>query len=215
MSTRGQTRDLILKASLACFLAEGIPGTSIARIRARSGVTTGSIYHFFQGKEDIALALCAEGLRSWAEAVAAVPRAGTPEQVIRAMVSGAIDWALANGDMHRFLLQGEALAPVVSQRSDLVDVMMAARLTQERILRDLTAKGAIRPLAWDLSRAIILGPVESYLRVRAQGGAAATPEEAKEHLGDAAWAALRSDEQPVTPPRLPPKPRGGRTFDLI
>ncbi|MCF8480592.1 MAG: TetR/AcrR family transcriptional regulator [Rhodospirillum sp.] len=189
--TRGQTRGLILEAALACFLEKGIAGTSIAEIRARSGATTGSIYHFFGGKEDIALALCAEGLTSWAEAVRAVPAEGTPEAVIRAMVVGVIDWALENAAMHRFLLQGEVLAPVAARRSEMVDVMMEARLSQERILRDLTARGAIRPLAWDLARAIILGPAESYLKALAQGAAAATPEEAKRDLGGAAWAALR------------------------
>jgi AcrR family transcriptional regulator len=219
--TRGQTRTRILEAALACFLDKGIAGTSIAEIRAKSGATTGSIYHFFGGKEDIALALCAQGLASWAQAARAVPPESGAESgaeaKIRAMVEGAIDWALDNDPMHRFLIQGEGLAPLAAKRSEMIDVMTEARLSQERILRDLTARGAIRPLAWDLARAIILGPVESYLKARAQGSAAATPDEAKRELGEAAWVALRvpGTGETAPAPKAAPKRRVGRTFDLI
>ncbi|MBK1664953.1 TetR family transcriptional regulator [Rhodospirillum rubrum] len=204
---RGNTRALILEAALDCFLAKGFAGTSIADIRARSGASTGSIYHFFDTKDGVALALCAEGLRSWAGAVSAVPAQGAAEGVIRAMVDAAINWALGNDRLHRFLLQSDSLAPVAAQRSDMVDALMEARLAQERILRDLTAKGLIRPMAWDMARAMILGPAESYLRERAHGRAAALPEEAKALLGEAAWQAVRADPQA--------KPKRERQWDLI
>ncbi|WP_413205126.1 TetR/AcrR family transcriptional regulator [Rhodospirillum sp. A1_3_36] len=219
--SRGQTRARILEAALACFLDKGIAGTSIAEIRATSGATTGSIYHFFGGKEDIALALCAQGLASWAEAVRTVPAEvgaeSGAEAKIRAMVERTIDWAVDNDAMHRFLMQGEGLASQAAKRSEMIDVMTEARLSQERILRDLTAQGAIRPLAWDLARAIILGPTESYLKARAQGSAAATPDEAKRALGEAAWMALRVPGcgEAAFPPEAVPKRRVGRTFDLI
>ncbi|HTO27428.1 MAG TPA: TetR family transcriptional regulator, partial [Devosia sp.] len=42
-------RRQILDAALSAFLERGYAATSIADIRARSGASTGSIYHFFAG----------------------------------------------------------------------------------------------------------------------------------------------------------------------
>ncbi|GEO81861.1 TetR/AcrR family transcriptional regulator [Pararhodospirillum oryzae] len=217
---RPNTRQIILDAALECFLAQGFTGTSIADIRVRSGASTGSIYHFFDGKEDLALALCAEGLRSWAQAACVVPANGTPEQIVRAMVTGTITWALANEPLHRFMMQSEFLAPTAAQRSDLIDVMMEARLSQERILRSLALSSQVRPLAPDLIRALVLGPAEAYLRERAHGRAASLPEEAIAALGEAAWQALRlpDDAQHALAPAAAAagaRPVRRRSFDLV
>ncbi|CCG08837.1 TetR/AcrR family transcriptional regulator [Pararhodospirillum photometricum] len=214
---RSNTRQIILDAALECFLAQGFAGTSIADIRARSKASTGSIYHFFDGKESLALALCAEGLKSWAAAVCVVPANGTPEQIVRAMVTGMVCWALDNERLHRFMMQSEFLAPTAAQNSDLIDVMMEARLAQERILRGLNTSGETRVLPADLMRALILGPAEAYLRERAHGRAASLPEEAIETLGAAAWLAVRHPD-PALAGLAPPRPLRAvrsRAFDLV
>ncbi len=48
--TGDERRRSILEAALDCFLEKGYIATTINDIREASGATTGSIYHFFDGK---------------------------------------------------------------------------------------------------------------------------------------------------------------------
>lgn len=193
---RPDTRRLILTSALDCFLAKGFSATSIADIKARSGLSTGSIYHFFESKEHIAQALCAEALGSQARAVAEGPGNGQPEEIVKTMVKATIDWACDHPDQHRFLIQCGFFASGLELRADLIDVAMEARLSRERVLRSLLISGAVRSMPADLLQAQILGPAEAYLREHAQGRTTSLPPEAIALLGEAAWMAVRVDDAP-------------------
>ena len=65
-------RRQILDAALACFLERGYLGTTIADIRRRSGATTGSIYHFFDGKGALAQALLTDAIVGWSASPVAI-----------------------------------------------------------------------------------------------------------------------------------------------
>ncbi len=54
---RLQVREIVLDSALYLFAEKGFFNTSIPDIVSHSGVSTGSIYHHFLGKEDIARAL--------------------------------------------------------------------------------------------------------------------------------------------------------------
>ena len=54
---RLQVREIVLDSALYLFAEKGFFNTSIPDIVNHSGVSTGSIYHHFSGKEDIARAL--------------------------------------------------------------------------------------------------------------------------------------------------------------
>ena len=60
-----QRRREILDASLDLFLRQGIPGTTMPQICAASGASTGSVYHLFDGKDDIAMTLFVEGMQDY------------------------------------------------------------------------------------------------------------------------------------------------------
>jgi AcrR family transcriptional regulator len=51
------TRWRILEAAMHLFWEKGYGSTSIADILARAGVNSGSLYHFFPGKQDLLLAV--------------------------------------------------------------------------------------------------------------------------------------------------------------
>lgn len=51
------TRDRILKAAAELFWLKGYGSTSIADILSRSQVHSGSLYHFFPGKQDLLVAV--------------------------------------------------------------------------------------------------------------------------------------------------------------
>ena len=58
-----QRPQAILDAALACFVQQGVTEATLATIRARAHVSTGSRYHHFSSKDHLATALYIEGLR--------------------------------------------------------------------------------------------------------------------------------------------------------
>jgi AcrR family transcriptional regulator len=51
------TRSRIVEAAMELFWAKGYGSTSIADILERAGVNSGSLYHFFPGKQDLLVAV--------------------------------------------------------------------------------------------------------------------------------------------------------------
>ena len=51
------TRSRIIEAAMELFWAKGYGSTSIADILSRSQVNSGSLYHFFPGKQDLLIAV--------------------------------------------------------------------------------------------------------------------------------------------------------------
>ena len=56
MASKG-TRERIVEAAMELFWLKGYGSTSIADILSRSQVNSGSLYHFFPGKQDVLLAV--------------------------------------------------------------------------------------------------------------------------------------------------------------
>src|SRR4030043_2465271 len=50
-------RTVILNAALKTFVKRGYPETRVAEIAAEAGVAEGTLYNYFQSKEDLLLAL--------------------------------------------------------------------------------------------------------------------------------------------------------------
>ena len=60
------TRDRIVAAAMDLFLRKGYGSTSISDVLQTAGVNSGSLYHFFPGKQDVLLAVLAayqDGIR--------------------------------------------------------------------------------------------------------------------------------------------------------
>src|SRR5215210_4659408 len=55
--SRRDTRGHIIGAAMELFWAKGYGSTSIADILSRSQVNSGSLYHFFPGKQDVLIAV--------------------------------------------------------------------------------------------------------------------------------------------------------------
>ena len=52
-----ETRTKILTTAMHLFREKGYGSTSMADILGRAGVNSGSLYHFFPGKQDLLLAV--------------------------------------------------------------------------------------------------------------------------------------------------------------
>jgi AcrR family transcriptional regulator len=92
--TGEERRESILDAALACFLTNGYIATTINDIRETSGATTGSIYHFFDGKGALAMALLEDAVAGWSgESAATIAGRGLVLAFLAAVIGRAAERA--------------------------------------------------------------------------------------------------------------------------
>ncbi|HEY2518128.1 MAG TPA: helix-turn-helix domain-containing protein, partial [Polyangiaceae bacterium] len=116
----GERRRKILDAALRCFADEGYEATTLSHIRARSGASTGSIYHLFASKEEIAGAVYVDGLRCYQEGfLAVVEQRESPEAMVRACVEFYLEWVEANERLARFIVHTRHAELVPAVRDEL------------------------------------------------------------------------------------------------
>ncbi|HEY0251560.1 MAG TPA: TetR/AcrR family transcriptional regulator, partial [Kofleriaceae bacterium] len=104
-----QRRDEILDAALDCFVKNGVIATGIEDIRKAAQASPSSIYHQFDGIEDILIALvdriAAEQYAQLGEAAAA---AKTFEAAVRGAVEALLAWTFAHEREARVIYQAFA-----------------------------------------------------------------------------------------------------------
>ena len=90
---REARREQILEAARACLQEHGLEAVSMEMIIARSGLSTGAVYGYFKGKDQIINAVVTEGMAAMAEDLAPVLANPDPppfpefvDQVLRAVV---------------------------------------------------------------------------------------------------------------------------------
>jgi AcrR family transcriptional regulator len=127
---RGQvTRAHLIDVATRLFAAHGYDGTSIEAVLADSGVSRGSLYHHFPGKDALFLAVLEEvGERSAEPVLEAMRDAPDPVAALRA---GALGWIRLAGD------------PVVQQIM-LIDAPAVLGWQQWRDLDERSTLGFIR-----------------------------------------------------------------------
>lgn len=189
-------RRQILDAALACFLDKGYAATSIADIRARSGASTGSIYHFFPGKGALAETLLRDAVAGWARlSAASLDPQASAETAIKASVSGLLIWGFANPRQLRFMEEVRSLA---SNDPDFAPVR--ALLEQGQTLgaaryAAMAAAGEVRNLPFPIAHALMLGPAYAYLRTTTTVPADQA-ERIAEFFATAAWDAVKAQPLP-------------------
>jgi AcrR family transcriptional regulator len=186
-------RGEILEAALAVFTRHGYQRATIEEIRAASGASTGSIYHHFGGKEELAAALYVEGLRDYQRSFLDVlERGDDAERTVRAIVANHLEWVASNPEMARYLLSTRA-AEVVRATDRELRAMNSGVIgtTREWIEREVEA-GALRALPTALYYAILIGPAQEFARQWLRARDEDAMSEAERVLPDAAWRAVRA-----------------------
>jgi AcrR family transcriptional regulator len=187
-------RQAILDAALECFLAETVSATTIDAIRARSGASVGSIYHFFGSKDGLASQLYVELL---ADHHAAYLDALRTSRSAKAGVTGAVHahlrWVAGHRDRARYVFNWRELE-VIDRRQPVL-----TRLNEElyRVASEWLAghvrAGRIRSLSPRLFQALWMGPTLEYARLwMAHPTRAADLVGAGDALAEAAWHSVRS-----------------------
>lgn len=188
--TKTSARNRILDAALACVGERGIQGTTIEAIRERSGVSVGSLYHHFGGRQAILAALFIEGVNDFGErALAALTPDGSLEDGVSALVCAYLDWVTEKPDWARFLLSAR---PLVEREA--AGALRERNRVWFRALRDwlerwpetrALARRPVLALAW------IFGPAEYLARLWLDGVLPGNPLDHVDELAGAAVSALR------------------------
>lgn len=189
----GARRQAILDAALECFSTLGYDQTTLADIRARSGASTGSIYHHFGSKERIAASLYLDGIRQTQEAgLTAVLRTRTARTGIAAQVGAYVDWVVEHPDLARFLFAMRH-APFLDDEEPNIDARNTDVHTQVAAwVADRVAAGELPDLEPAMRGALIFGPCRHWAGSWLRGTTTTSPDIAKQQIATAAHAALRS-----------------------
>lgn len=191
---RDRRRD-ILEAALACFTARGLHATTMDDIRVRSGASTGSIYHHFASKEQLAAALYVEALRDYqAGFVAALAPRASAERAVKAAVAFHIRWVERRPDWARYLLDiGRHSELMAATQGDVQALNAQFRARVETWMAGHVARGEIAALPADLYFAIVVGPAHQFARMWLAGMTQSSIATAARTLGAAAWQAVRAE----------------------
>ena len=187
-------RQDILNAALACAAEGGVDAVTIDGVRARCGASVGSIYHHFGNRDGIVAALFFDIFHDQSRSVQAqLDGADGAEGGVRALVTGYLDWVVAQPERARFLFQ--ARSPVAGgPRAN--GLAQAAQRRNQALLAWFgphCASGAVRALPCELLPSLVMGPVQSYCRAWLSGQSGLpSPVTYRDALADAAWRAVRA-----------------------
>lgn len=81
-ATKAARRAQIIEAAISCFLEKGYTNTSVSDIIKASGLSSGSIYSHFSGKEDILTTAINERLENVKKLYAALPEGADPQDIL-------------------------------------------------------------------------------------------------------------------------------------
>ena len=81
-ATKAARRAQIIEAAISCFLEKGYTNTSMSDIIKASGLSSGSIYSHFSGKEDILVSAINERLENVKNLYAALPEGAGPQDIL-------------------------------------------------------------------------------------------------------------------------------------
>ena len=81
-ATKAARRAQIIEAAVSCFLEKGYTNTSMSDIIKTSGLSSGSIYSHFTGKEDILNTAINERLENVKNLYAALPEGAGPQDIL-------------------------------------------------------------------------------------------------------------------------------------
>ena len=93
---REARRQQILDAARACMLERGLEAVSMEMIIARSGMSTGAVYRYFKGKDEIIEAAITTAAREIGAAVAPIlasAEPGLPSQLVEKLLGAWVTYS--------------------------------------------------------------------------------------------------------------------------
>lgn len=166
-------RRRILDAALACFDAKGVAATTVEDICSAAGLSVGSVYHHFAGKDDIFSGLVHEATVEYlAGIVEALEGGKSLRESLGRLVRLHVRWLEDRPALTRLMLQWE------EAERGLPAGREHYRESSEAIgawLRREARAGRIRRMEPDLYSTLLMGPLMEYARQRSAGLTSASP----------------------------------------
>ena len=189
-----ERRAKILQAALHCFHRLGYTATTMEDIRRRSRASTGSIYHHFTSKEQLAAALYLEGIRDYQAGFQEVltTRSDAREGVY-AVVRYHLQWVEDNPTWSGFLFAMRHADFMTGNEAGIAQLNRDFARTVERWVKRQVKEGGMRKLPRDMFFSILLGPCQEFVRQWTAGIAVSDMRNVAEELGRAAWLSLRAE----------------------
>ena len=164
MSHNCQRREVILEAAQKVFAAHGYHKARTVEIARAAGVAEGTLYNYFESREDIFLSLFDE---RWGEFTAKVRKKTSamnhPSKKLKAIFSAAMRLFISNKSLAQiFLLETSAGSAFLNQRvsqrlADFLDLI-------EKILIEGKESGVYnREIDTKVARMVIYGTVQGIL----------------------------------------------------
>jgi AcrR family transcriptional regulator len=180
----------IIRSALRCFCEIGFSATTMEDIRQCSGASTGSIYHHFKGKDQLAAEVYMEGIREYQAALSRffgrIRTRGGPSQARRTPP------AVGRGERRVVAVPvPEAFSAFLASTEEALSAMNRdlAESASAWFGRHIRA-GELRKMPTDIIIALILGPCMEHTRQFLEGLKATRRDRAERELADAIWRAL-------------------------
>ncbi len=204
------TRERVLDAALECFTEDGYDRTTVARIRERSGVSNGALFHHFSSKEAIAGALYIEAMRSVQDGFWNVigQRPATLREAVGGVIHQQLSWIDDNPDRARFLYGRGHLDWATDAGGQLQDLNRDLTDAYQDWLASLVVRGEAKDLPMAVVVAIVTGPAHAIAQRWLAGQLPGSLLDYADDLIDAAVAGMSGI--PTKRARRPQLPAQGR-----
>jgi len=167
----------------------------MADIRHRSTASTGSIYHHFKSKEQLAAAVYLEGIRHYQGGFLEIlQQEKRARQGVVAMIRYHVQWVSNHPDWARFLSQmrfAEFMAGT-EEAFGRLNRMFAQGLADW--VKDHMQKKRIKRVPRDVFISLLLGPCQEYARQWLAGQAVTEPETVSDEIAAGVWKAIRGSQ---------------------
>lgn len=189
-------RSQILDAALDCFVSKGYAQTTIADVRERSGASTGSIYHHFAGKEQLAAALYVEGLAHYQAGLLEVLEANADAEAgVKAVVRYHLHWVTAHRKLARYLMNRRPSGVVMATKRPMREQNRKFLSGVHGWFEPHLGAGRVARLPTDLFYSVLLGPVQEFSRNWLDERARTPLDEAADVLADATWRSVSIEKR--------------------
>ena len=136
-----ERRAQIIRAAMACFLRKGYNNTTMDDIVAESGLSKGSLYWYFQSKDDLFITALTSFLTEITQAALAPPGPGlAPSETLRRMAQGTARMVRETQGLFSLFLEFWSSSP----RREEAGQLWADMLTQYKDLIVETIEAGVR-----------------------------------------------------------------------
>jgi AcrR family transcriptional regulator len=157
-SRRQSARDAIVDAAWALVREEGLAGLSLRDLAARAGITTPTVYSYFESKDAIYDAMFGQAAAAFAAHMAAPHDSDDPRAVLAASARRFVEFCTADVPRYQLLFQ-HAVPGFVPSSESYAPAVRALDGTRERLARS----GFTDPRQLDMWTALLSGLVDQQV----------------------------------------------------